>query len=232
MRHVKRSALAPVSLLFVLLGSSAAFGAKLDPGLEQALLATAPAEQIAISVTLRAVLGPPGLARAAGVRARQDRVLEDLSSRSFKLGRRYQQLSGFSGRAPRAAIEALARHPEVEFVYLDGVVHAALTQGTALIGAPSVHALGFTGVGINVAVLDTGIDTNHADLVDDLVAEQCFCDDHPSPAKGCCPGAGKPNPGPALRKMTRATVRPSRESSPPAACRLPRGPRPMRESWP
>jgi subtilisin family serine protease len=43
---------------------------------------------------------------------------------------------------------------------------------------------------VNVAVLDTGVDTDHPDLIDDIVAEQCFCNDHPSPVRGCCPAGG------------------------------------------
>jgi cysteine-rich repeat protein len=62
-----------------------------------------------------------------------------------------------------------------------------LAEGSALIGAPSVHAQGFTGVGIRVAVLDTGIDTDHPHLSDDIAAQQCFCDNHPAPVRACCP---------------------------------------------
>ncbi len=104
-------------------------------------------------------------------------------------------MSGFAGWAQDPAIAALSWHPEVLHVYLDGVVRATLAEGVALVGADSAHAQGFTGAGVNVAVLDTGIDTNHPDLSDDLVAEQCFCDNHPSPRFACCPNGSATQSG-------------------------------------
>jgi hypothetical protein len=112
------------------------------------------------------------------------------------LKHRYESLAGFAGWAQRAAIDGLERHPEVEFVYLDGKVHAALAQGVPLIGADEAHARGLTGAGVNVAVLDTGIDTNHPDLANDLIAERCFCDSHPSPQIACCPNGSASQSGP------------------------------------
>jgi subtilisin family serine protease len=38
-----------------------------------------------------------------------------------------------------------------------------------------------------VAVLDTGIDSDHPDLADDIVAQQCFCTNADG-VTGCCPG--------------------------------------------
>ncbi len=73
----------------------------------------------------------------------------------------------------------------------------ALSQGRALIGSDPYTALGVRGAGINVAVLDTGFDRDHPDLVSSLVGEQCFCDTHPSPQLGgCCPGGAGSASGP------------------------------------
>ncbi|MEE9609165.1 MAG: S8 family serine peptidase [Myxococcota bacterium] len=170
--------------------------AGLDKGLKRALKSRLPPEGIAIGVALRREDLPPfGSARRALVQARQQRVLDVLSAGTFRLKRRYESLSGFSGWAQRPALEALTRHPEVVHIYVDGVVRATLAQGIALVGADSAHAQGFTGSGVNVAVLDTGIDTDHPDLSDDLVAEQCFCDTHPSPRFACCPNGSAAQSG-------------------------------------
>jgi subtilisin family serine protease len=150
-----------------------------------------PAQGIAIRVTLkRDDLDPPGPARRASVHARQGRVLGALAPGAFQIGYRYESVSGFSGRAHAGAIDALLRHPEVTAIHLDYEVRGTLAQGVVLIGADLAHASGVTGAGVNIAVLDSGVDTDHPDLVDDLVAEECFCNDHASPQKGCCPAGG------------------------------------------
>ncbi len=52
----------------------------------------------------------------------------------------------------------------IDKVWLDGKVHAALADSVAQIGAPQVWAGGNTGAGVDVAVLDTGVDAAHPDL--------------------------------------------------------------------
>ncbi|MFJ5270997.1 S8 family peptidase [Streptomyces sp. NPDC088358] len=49
-------------------------------------------------------------------------------------------------------------------LWLDGRVKADLKESVPLIGAPEAWAAGFTGKGVKVAVLDTGIDVDHPDF--------------------------------------------------------------------
>ncbi|MEV4411219.1 S8 family serine peptidase [Catellatospora sp. NPDC049609] len=59
-------------------------------------------------------------------------------------------------------------------LWLDGRVEVNLKESVPLIGAPEAWAAGYTGDGVKVAVLDTGIDVNHPDLKDQIDATASF----------------------------------------------------------
>ncbi|MFE8950261.1 S8 family serine peptidase [Streptomyces sp. NPDC007856] len=59
-------------------------------------------------------------------------------------------------------------------IWLDGKAEADLADTTAQIGAPQVWDSGYTGKGVDVAVLDTGIDTQHPDLTGQVASSESF----------------------------------------------------------
>ena len=59
-------------------------------------------------------------------------------------------------------------------LWLDGRVHATLEESVGQIGAPDAWSAGYTGEGVDVAVLDTGVDAAHPDLSDRIVSQQDF----------------------------------------------------------
>ncbi|GAA2237485.1 hypothetical protein GCM10010413_42840 [Promicromonospora sukumoe] len=63
--------------------------------------------------------------------------------------------------------------PDVK-VWLDGHVEALDTGSMPQIGAPAAWDAGYTGDGVTVGVLDSGIDTTHPDLDDVLVGARDF----------------------------------------------------------
>lgn len=170
-----------------------------DPATEklrEALAQSAGGEEIRISVVLRKL--DPGISRARHphqIRAKRRSVLSRMNRGHYTPGHRHRWLSGFSGWADAEAIEALLNDPEVVSVDIDHIAYASLAQGTTLVGATSVQPLGVTGSGVTVAVLDSGIDTDHPNVSGNLIAEACFCDDVPG-ASGCCPGGGDTQIGP------------------------------------
>ncbi|MFD9704220.1 S8 family serine peptidase [Lentzea sp. NPDC059081] len=62
-------------------------------------------------------------------------------------------------------------------IWLDGIRRPVLDRSVAQIGAPAAHQRGITGKGIKVAIVDTGVDEKHPDLVGQQVAEKNFTTD-------------------------------------------------------
>jgi subtilisin family serine protease len=85
----------------------------------------------------------------------------------------YQRvLNGFAGEIPPGRLKALQDDPRVAAIAIDNIVTAfgkpppstqVVPEGVKRIGA-TPGSLTYTGSGIGVAVVDTGLDFNHADL--------------------------------------------------------------------
>jgi len=75
---------------------------------------------------------------------------------------------------PAGQIEELAREPWVERIEEDGKVYAVLDESVSLLGVHSIWETGFTGKGVKIAVIDTGIDKTHPDFGDRIVATKDF----------------------------------------------------------
>ncbi|MFI9815851.1 S8 family serine peptidase [Saccharothrix variisporea] len=80
-------------------------------------------------------------------------------------------------KASGADWPALLTDPGVAKVWLDGVRRPVLDRSVPQIGAPAAWAAGYTGVGVKVGVVDTGVDGGHPDLVGREVAERNFTSD-------------------------------------------------------
>lgn len=102
----------------------------------------------------------------------------------FKLLRCFDHVPLLTGRINSRALAALAANPYIARVDSDRLMRASLAESGPLVGSLLAQAAGFTGTGVTVAVLDTGIDRNHPFLQDDILREECFL------SAGGCPLTG------------------------------------------
>ena len=80
-------------------------------------------------------------------------------------GRRLGIIKGRAGRMPNALLKRLANDPKVKRIHVDRETEAQIARTVATIGAKNVHAqYGYTGAGVGVAVIDSGITPWHDDL--------------------------------------------------------------------
>lgn len=94
------------------------------------------------------------------------------------LGKVWQALTPGSSAVARASTTGTSNRLSggVSHVWLDGRAEAVLDRSVPQIGAPDAWAAGYRGEGVEVAVLDTGVDAQHPDLVGQIEEAKDFTD--------------------------------------------------------
>lgn len=111
----------------------------------------------------------------ATIRQDQDALLDRFEPGVFTLGRRYRALPALSGQISAAGLRVLETSGQVAAIQLDQPGGGHLGQSVPALQADSLHHdYGLTGAGVTVAVVDSGVDTAHPDIADDLIAQHCF----------------------------------------------------------
>ena len=118
--------------------------------------------------------------RKQAIERAQQAVLDELGS-DFSPARRYGHVPALAGTITQAGLERLRCDKRVRSVQLDGKGSGQLKEALPAIGGDRAQQMfSVTGKGVRVAVLDTGADTDHPDLMGAIIAQQCF-------TRGDCP---------------------------------------------
>ena len=128
-----------------------------------------------VLITLRdpAPLTAAAHVREAVVSSVQDAVLVNVPAGELALTHRYRNVASVAAVITQRALDTLRADPDVLAVQTDEPSHAHLPVSVPALRANVVHAgLGVRGSGVNVVVLDSGVDVNDPELA--IVAQQCF----------------------------------------------------------
>jgi subtilisin family serine protease len=129
-----------------------------------------------------------GQVREAGIRSAVDGVLARLPSSGRRIHHRFKLVPAIAMTIDEASLQRLRHDSAVIRIDVDagGSGGAAPDAASDLNHVSALQALGLNGAGMKVAVIDTGVDTDHVDLRTRLVGQQCFCSNLAGTG-GCCP---------------------------------------------
>lgn len=127
-------------------------GVKVDPALNELLATTSPTSRVEVILTYDGALtNADALSRA--VQLTGAGVLP------------FEHLPMVAAAATPAQLQALAKLPGIRGVWANGSEQLLNLEGVVSVRADQVHAMGYTGKGVGIAILDSGIDATHGDLL-------------------------------------------------------------------
>jgi len=174
------------TLLFLLTPGGVSAG-YLDPALETTLGGLAPDETVPVIITLKDTVKLDGFKEKDKGQRRtkligalldkaattQTHVKELLKAKKAKKVQSFWIFNGLAATVTAATVGELAALDEVESVSLDATINmqTPVTENAALpewnldaIHAPGLWSMGYTGSGVVLANMDTGVDSSHPDL--------------------------------------------------------------------
>ena len=129
--------------------------------------------------------------RLSAIQRVGERLVGELPHQESLLKHRFESVPALALDVSWSALAELAEDPAVLRIDLDEGGHGGLAEALPLVGGDLLQTLGFSGSGVQVAVIDSGIDHDHSALAGQVIAERCFC----SGGGGCCPGGSSDESG-------------------------------------
>lgn len=127
----------------------------------------------------------------------QSRLTQDMQGVLMHNVRAFRTTPAMAFWTDMEGIEQLLRNPDVKTIHFDELNAPHLLDSIELINADDVWDLGYDGSGKAIAILDSGVDTDHEAFDGRIVAEACFSSTIGSHnATSLCPDGSEEQIGP------------------------------------
>ena len=124
-----------------------------------------PGDHKKLDKTLNRRAGQGGSSRVIITYAPGWREPDEVRKHGTKVGRKLGIINGRAALVQNSVLKRLANHPGVKSIHHDRSTNGEMNRTAVVVGARAVQAeMGFTGAGVGVAVIDSGITSWHDDL--------------------------------------------------------------------